>query len=96
VALEQGELYSPPARQLALLDRDARHRALHHLDVGGGHSAGPDVARYAPQGALEYSFIETVAAMHPFYLIRAIGGALFLIGAPSRWSMVSGPTRRWS
>ena len=34
---------------------------------------------YAPQGALQYSFIETVAAMHPFYLIRAIGGALFLI-----------------
>jgi len=34
---------------------------------------------YTPQGALQYSFIETVAAMHPFHLIRAIGGALFLI-----------------
>ena len=34
---------------------------------------------YTPQGYLEYSFIETVAAMHPFYVIRAIGGALFLL-----------------
>jgi cytochrome c oxidase cbb3-type subunit I len=35
---------------------------------------------YTPQGYLEYSFIETVAAMHPFYVIRALGGALFLVG----------------
>ena len=32
-------------------------------------------------GFLQYSFAETVAAMHPFYLIRAMGGALFLGGA---------------
>ncbi|MFN4281783.1 MAG: cytochrome-c oxidase, cbb3-type subunit I [Alphaproteobacteria bacterium] len=32
-------------------------------------------------GFLQYSFAETVAAMHPFYLIRALGGALFLGGA---------------
>jgi cytochrome c oxidase cbb3-type subunit I len=36
---------------------------------------------YDSMGFLEYSFIETVMAMHPFYVIRAIGGALFLIGA---------------
>jgi cytochrome c oxidase cbb3-type subunit 1 len=36
---------------------------------------------YTSLGFLEYSFIETVAAMHPFYVIRALGGALFLIGA---------------
>ncbi len=35
---------------------------------------------YTPLGYLEYSFIETVAAMHPFYVIRALGGALFLLG----------------
>jgi cytochrome c oxidase cbb3-type subunit 1 len=35
---------------------------------------------YTPQGYLEYSFIETVAAMHPFYVIRALGGVLFLTG----------------
>ncbi|PZR94974.1 MAG: cytochrome-c oxidase, cbb3-type subunit I [Stutzerimonas stutzeri] len=36
---------------------------------------------YTSLGFLEYSFIETVAAMHPFYVIRALGGALFLSGA---------------
>jgi cytochrome c oxidase cbb3-type subunit 1 len=36
---------------------------------------------YTPLGFLEYSFIETVEAMHPFYVIRAMGGALFLVGA---------------
>jgi cytochrome c oxidase cbb3-type subunit I len=36
---------------------------------------------YTSLGFLEYAFIETVEAMHPFYVIRAIGGALFLIGA---------------
>ena len=33
------------------------------------------------QGFLVYSFVETVAALHPYYLIRALGGALFLAGA---------------
>ena len=36
---------------------------------------------YTPQGFLEYSFVETTEALHPEYLIRAAGGALFLIGA---------------
>jgi cytochrome c oxidase cbb3-type subunit 1 len=36
---------------------------------------------YTSLGFLEYSFIETVEAMHPFYVIRAAGGALFVIGA---------------
>jgi hypothetical protein len=36
---------------------------------------------YTSLGFLEYSFIETVEAMHPFYLIRALGGFLFLCGA---------------
>jgi cytochrome c oxidase cbb3-type subunit 1 len=34
---------------------------------------------YTSQGYLEYSFIETVAAMHPFYVIRMLGGLLFLV-----------------
>ena len=34
---------------------------------------------YTPEGYLEYSFIETVAAMHPFYIIRALGGTMFLV-----------------
>jgi cytochrome c oxidase cbb3-type subunit I len=36
---------------------------------------------YTSLGFLEYSFIETVEATHPFYLIRALGGSLFLAGA---------------
>ena len=36
---------------------------------------------YTPLGFLEYSFVETVEAMHPFYVIRALGGLLFLSGA---------------
>jgi len=31
-------------------------------------------------GFLQYSFVETVEAMHPFYVIRALGGVLFLTG----------------
>jgi cytochrome c oxidase cbb3-type subunit I len=36
---------------------------------------------YDEQGFLVYSFVETVDAMHPYYLIRALGGALYLAGA---------------
>jgi cytochrome c oxidase cbb3-type subunit I len=36
---------------------------------------------YTGLGFLEYSFVETVEAMHPFYVIRALGGILFLTGA---------------
>ena len=36
---------------------------------------------YDSLGFLEYSFVETVEAMHPYYLIRALGGVLFLIGS---------------
>jgi cytochrome c oxidase cbb3-type subunit I len=36
---------------------------------------------YDNLGFLEYSFVETVQAMHPFYIIRATGGLLFLLGA---------------
>ncbi len=36
---------------------------------------------YDSLGFLQFSFIETVEAMHPFYVIRAFGGVLFLLGA---------------
>ena len=36
---------------------------------------------YDQLGFLQYSFIETVEAMHPYYVIRATGGLLFLAGA---------------
>jgi len=36
---------------------------------------------YDELGFLQFSFLETVEAMHPFYVIRALGGLLFLSGA---------------
>jgi cytochrome c oxidase cbb3-type subunit 1 len=36
---------------------------------------------YDELGFLQFAFIETVEAMHPYYVIRALGGLLFLAGA---------------
>jgi cytochrome c oxidase cbb3-type subunit I len=36
---------------------------------------------YGENGSLSYSFIDSVIAMHPYYIARAIGGLLFLLGA---------------
>ncbi len=36
---------------------------------------------YDSLGFLQYSFVETVEAMHPYYMLRAIGGLLFVLGA---------------
>jgi len=36
---------------------------------------------YDELGFLQYSFVETVAAMHPYYVIRMTGGLLYLSGA---------------
>jgi cytochrome c oxidase cbb3-type subunit 1 len=36
---------------------------------------------YDNLGFLQYSFIETVEAMHPYYVVRAIGGLLFVAGS---------------
>ena len=36
---------------------------------------------YNETGTLTYSFVDTLVAMRPYYIARAIGGLLFLIGA---------------
>ncbi len=36
---------------------------------------------YDDLGFLQFSFVETVAAMHPYYVVRALGGVLFLLGS---------------
>ena len=36
---------------------------------------------YTESGTLAYSFLDTVEAMHPYYIARAFGGLLFLTGA---------------
>jgi cytochrome c oxidase cbb3-type subunit I len=35
---------------------------------------------YDKFGFLQYSFVESVVAVHPFFVIRMLGGVLFLIG----------------
>jgi cytochrome c oxidase cbb3-type subunit 1 len=53
---------------------------------------------YDGLGFLVYSFVETVEAMHPYYLIRAMGGALYLTGAIlmafNVWKTIRGEIRR--
>ena len=36
---------------------------------------------YEANGALSYSFLQSMEAMHPYYIARAFGGLLFLLGA---------------
>ncbi|WIJ26892.1 cytochrome-c oxidase, cbb3-type subunit I [Devosia sp. RR2S18] len=36
---------------------------------------------YTESGGLAYSFIDSLVAMHPYYIVRAFGGLLFLLGA---------------
>lgn len=36
---------------------------------------------YDPNGTLSYSFVDTLVAMHPYYIARTVGGLLFLTGA---------------
>ncbi len=52
---------------------------------------------YGADGYLVYSFAETVAAMHPMYLIRAAGGLLYLSGAVimvvNVWQTIAGKVR---
>ena len=35
---------------------------------------------YNESGTLAYSFVESMVAMHPYYIMRTIGGLLFFIG----------------
>ena len=53
---------------------------------------------YDQFGFLQYSFVETVAAMHPYYLIRAAGGGMFLLGALimayNVWRTIRGDVRQ--
>ncbi|MDZ4738755.1 MAG: cytochrome-c oxidase, cbb3-type subunit I [Alphaproteobacteria bacterium] len=52
---------------------------------------------YNEFGFLEYSFVETVEAMHPYYIIRALGGLLYLAGtiimAYNLWRTIKGEVR---
>ncbi|MFT6077381.1 MAG: cytochrome c oxidase cbb3-type subunit 1 [Rickettsiales bacterium] len=47
----------------------------------GGIMQGLMWRSYDEMGFLQYSFVESVSAMHPIYFIRAVGGMFFLSGA---------------
>jgi cytochrome c oxidase cbb3-type subunit 1 len=36
---------------------------------------------YDQYGFLQYSFVESVVAVHPYFVIRMLGGVMFLTGA---------------
>ncbi len=36
---------------------------------------------YDQYGFLQYSFVESVVAIHPYFVVRLLGGLLFLSGA---------------
>ena len=40
---------------------------------------------YDEYGTLTYTFVESVSAMHPYYVMRAVGGAIFNLGT---WIML--------
>jgi len=52
---------------------------------------------YGADGYLIYSFAETVAAMHPMFVIRALGGVMYLSGAVlmviNIWQTIAGKQR---
>lgn len=44
---------------------------------------------YTESGTLSYSFVDTLVAMHPYYVARALGGLMFLTGAAiGFWNVV--------
>jgi cytochrome c oxidase cbb3-type subunit 1 len=47
----------------------------------GGILQGLMWRTYNESGALSYSFVQSMEAMHAYYIVRAFGGLLFLIGA---------------
>jgi cytochrome c oxidase cbb3-type subunit 1 len=51
---------------------------------------------YTESGTLAYSFIDSLVAMHPYYIARATGGLLFLIGgcvgAYNVWKTIRTPS----
>ncbi len=68
--------------QLALLAGDPRHRHLRRGDVGGGHHAGPDVARIRRRTASSSTRSPRPSRRCiPTTSIRAFGGLLYLAGA---------------
>ncbi len=46
-----------------------------------GFSQGLMWKEFTPEGTLSYQFLETVTSIIPMYLLRAVGGTIYLVGA---------------
>jgi cytochrome c oxidase cbb3-type subunit 1 len=83
--------------QLALLARDAGIVFYAASMWVAGIMQGLMWREYGADGYLVYSFVETVAAMHPMYLMRAFGGLLYLSGfiimIVNVWATLAGKVR---
>ena len=78
---KRDSMYSP-RQSMALLARALGHHRLRDGDVELRHHPGLMWRTYNANGTLAYSFtVDSLVAMHPYYIARAVGGLLFLIGA---------------
>src|SRR3546814_631533 len=81
LAVEAGADVFPGADRDPLLARARGNADLRFRDVELGHHSGPDVADLQRQRHPDLFVLDSMIAMHPYYVARAIGGLLFLIGA---------------
>ena len=86
------------ADQLALLAGHNRHRSLRRVDVGHRYHGRPDVARSRCQWASSSTALPTPsAAKFPMYVVRGLGGVLYLVGALimvwNMWMTIRGGAR---
>ena len=81
-AVEADRAVFDRAGRLALLDRDARHRASTSPRCGWPASCKGLMWRaYDQSASCNTRSSNRVVAVHPFYVIRMLGGVMFLIGA---------------
>ena len=79
-------LYSPAHGQLALLARDVGIVFYAASMWVAGITQGLMWREYGADGYLVNSFVDTVAALHPMYLMRALRRRCCTSPAPSSWS----------
>jgi cytochrome c oxidase cbb3-type subunit 1 len=80
-AVEPRAALQPQGRLLALLARHHRHRALRRSMWVTGIMEGLMWREVNAQGFLVNSFADTVAAKFPMYVVRGLGGVMYLTGA---------------
>jgi cytochrome c oxidase cbb3-type subunit 1 len=69
------------ARRGPLLARAVRHLIYVFAMWNSGIIQGLMWRTYNESGTLAYSFVDSLVAMHPYYIARTVGGFFFLLGA---------------